>query len=116
MGCRLEAGKGPAGVTVRGNRCKRGAAFAEAELTNPTRTVTTTVRTAFPWAPVLPVRTDAEIPKGKVKEFMAFIRGLVVREPVGIGAVVAENVLGLGRNLIATSNILAEEAADGAGE
>ena len=66
--CRLDARleAGPEGVIVRGNRCKRGEAFAQAELTNPVRTLTTTVCTVFPWAPVLPVRTDAEIPKDKI--------------------------------------------------
>jgi CxxC motif-containing protein len=105
-GCRLEAE--PGGFIVRGNQCKRGAAFARRELTNPTRTLTTTVCTAFPWAPVLPVRTDGEIPKGRIGDLMAFLRDLVVREPLGIGEAVTENVLGLGRNVIATSNILAE--------
>jgi CxxC motif-containing protein len=77
-------------------------------MTCPTRTLTTTVRTVFPWAPVLPVRTAAEIPKGRIGDLMAFLRGLVVREPLGIGEAVAENALGLG-DVIATSNILAEK-------
>jgi CxxC motif-containing protein len=112
-GCRLEAEQGPSGISVRGNQCKRGAAFARAEMTCPTRTLTTTVRTVFPWSPVLPVRTDGEIPKGRIGDLMALLRGLVIREPLGIGEAAAENVLGLGRNIIVTSNILVENSEGG---
>jgi CxxC motif-containing protein len=72
------------------------------------RSVTTTVRTVFPGVPVLPVRTGGEIPKGKIPELMEFLGGVVVKEPLGIGEAAAENILGLGINMIATSNILKE--------
>ncbi|MDR0877329.1 MAG: DUF1667 domain-containing protein [Treponema sp.] len=96
------------GFSVSGNRCKRGIAFAETEMTNPTRSLTTTVRTAFPGVPVLPVRTAGEIPKGKIPELMQFLNTVTVREALPAGAAVAENVFGLGINVIATSNILCE--------
>jgi CxxC motif-containing protein len=107
-GCRLRAEEREGTIAVTGNRCKRGFAFALAELTNPTRTVTTTVRTAFPEAPALPVRTDREIPKGKIGELMGFLKTITVSGPLGCGDVVAENALGLGCNIIATSHILKE--------
>jgi CxxC motif-containing protein len=75
-------------------------------MTNPTRTVTTTVRTVFPQAPVVPVRTQGEIPKGKIGDVMAVLNSITIKEPLGIGAVVVENVLGLGRDIIVTSNVL----------
>jgi CxxC motif-containing protein len=96
-------------LIISGNQCKRGAAFAEAEITNPTRTLTTTVRTVFPQAPVVPVRTRGEIPKDKIREVMAFLNTVTIREPLEIGAAVVENVLGLGRDVIVTSDVLAEE-------
>jgi CxxC motif-containing protein len=101
------------GFSVSGNRCKRGIAFAETEMTNPKRTLTTTVRTAFPGVPVLPVRTAGEIPKGKLPELMRFLNTVTIREPLAIGAAAAENVLGLGINVIVTSNILREVQNDG---
>ncbi|MDR3161269.1 MAG: DUF1667 domain-containing protein, partial [Spirochaetaceae bacterium] len=104
-GCRIRAEKTAAGFNIIGNQCKRGAAFAEAEITNPTRTLTTTIRTVFPYAPVVPVRTRGEIPKDKIREVMAFLNTLVIKEPVGIGTAAAENVLGLGRDVIITSNV-----------
>jgi len=107
-GCRLYAEKKAESYAVSGNKCKRGIDFAITEITNPTRTLTTTVRTSFPGIPVLPVRTAGEIPKGKIREAMNVINAITVSLPLGIGEIVAENILGLGTNVIITSNILKE--------
>jgi CxxC motif-containing protein len=107
-GCTLQVEEGEGGIKVSGNKCARGVDFAKAEITNPVRTVTTTVRTAFSAAPVVPVRTDGEIPKGKIRELIGFLASLTVREPLGIGTPVVKNVLDLGVDVILTSNILKE--------
>lgn len=110
-GCRLtvtETPGGPGEITVSGNQCKRGVDFARAEITNPTRTLTSTVRTSFPGVPVLPVRTAGEIPKGKIRETMNFLNTLTINRSLGIGEAAAKNVLGLGIDVIVTSNILRE--------
>jgi len=109
-GCRLRAEKSAEGegYDISGNKCKRGVDFATAEITNPTRTLTTTVRTSFPGFPVLPVRTAGEIPKGKIREAMNCLNAITVSRPLGIGEIVAENILGLGVDVIVTSNILKE--------
>jgi CxxC motif-containing protein len=107
-GCRLQVDDEHGKIKVTGNACQRGADFAMAELTNPLRTLTTSVRTVFPGVPVLSVRTAGEIPKGKIREVMAFLGTVVVRERIAIGETVAKNVLGLGVNVIATSNRLKE--------
>ena len=109
-GCRLSVTENAKGLVVSGNQCNRGIDFAMAEITNPTRTLTTTVRTSFPGIPVLPVRTAGEIPKGKIRELMNHLNTITVTRPLGIGETAAENILGLGINVIATSNILREEA------
>ena len=110
-GCRLTVEKSTnnENLAVSGNQCNRGIDFAKAEIFNPTRTLTTTVRTSFPGIPVLPVRTAGEIPKGKIRELMNYINTINITQPLGIGETAAENVLDLGVNIIATSNILREE-------
>jgi CxxC motif-containing protein len=108
-GCRMQAEEGSQSISVTGNSCKRGEDFARAEIFNPVRTLTTTVRTVFPEAPVLPVRTEGEIPKASIPGVMEFLNTLTIRERLGIGKIAAANVLGLGRNVIITSNILCEE-------
>jgi CxxC motif-containing protein len=107
-GCRISVEKSAegSGYAISGNKCQRGIDFAIAEITNPMRTLTTTVSTSFPSVPVLPVRTAGEIPKGKIREAMNYINAITVSRPLGIGEIVAENILGLGVDIIATSDIL----------
>lgn len=108
-GCTLSAGFDADGsLNVTGNGCKRGADFARAELTNPTRSLTTTVRTTFAAAPVLPVRTDGEIPKGAIPAAMRQLAGVVVDAPLPCGATVVADLCGTGVSVIATSNLLME--------
>ena len=106
-GCVLR--QNPGTGAWEGNRCPRGAVFAAAERERPMRTVTGTVRTAFKSRPVLPVRTDGELPRERLADVMARINGLRVNRPVTLGEVLIENVCGLGVNVIATAD-LKEEA------
>ena len=107
-GCTMTLKKTPDGLSVTGNACPRGKAFADAEATRPMRTLCTTVATACPDAPVLPVRTDGEIPKEAIPAVMAAINAVTVRAPVRRGEPVIENVCGLGVNIICTSSLLSE--------
>ena len=105
-GCHLEVEMNGAEITVSGNGCKRGFDFAVTEMTNPTRSLTTTVRTSFPDVPVLPVRTEGEIPKNKLQEAMRALNDVVVSHSLGCGDTVLEDVAGCGIRVIATSNAL----------
>ncbi len=83
-------------VSVTGNTCFRGKEYAESEITNPTRTLTSTVPVYFSEnaEPVmLPVRTNKPIPKGKLGEAMEIIHKTKVTSPDGvkIGSVVIAN-------------------------
>ena len=103
--CRIRALPGtPPEIT--GNSCKRGYQFALDELTSPRRTVCTTVKTVFPEAPVLPVRTSAEIPKDRIFDLMEEVGAFTLRTRVGRGDVVIPDVLSLGVDIIATSDLL----------
>ena len=105
-GCTLHVeGEGET-LQVTGNGCKRGEAFAISEQTAPMRTLCTTVRTVFPDVPVLPVRVSAEIPKDKIFSVMGIINAVTLEKPVAIGGVILENVLGLGVDVVAASNLL----------
>lgn len=105
-GCLLRVTQGENGIEVSGNSCKRGHDFAVSEVTAPKRTVCSTVKTAFPQAPVLPVRVSAEIPKEKIFDVMREINNVLLTERVGRGETVIENVLGLGVDVISTSDLL----------
>jgi CxxC motif-containing protein len=94
------------GDKVSGNKCPRGIAFAKAEVLRPSRTLTSTVRTVFPEAPVLPVRTSAAVPLYKLTEVMREINGITVKERLGRGITLAGDVAGTGTDLIITSDRL----------
>ena len=107
--CRMQADTAADGkITVTGNTCKRGYDFAVNELTDPKRTLCTTVRTAFAHTPVLPVRLSGEIPKARIFDVMREIGKTVVAIPIGRGDAVITDVLGLGVDVISTSDILKE--------
>lgn len=96
-------------ITVTGNHCKRGFQFAIDEMTAPKRTICSTVRTVFPQASVLPVRVSKEIPKERIFDVMKELAGIIVDKPLDKGDIVVENILSLGVDIIATSNILMDK-------
>lgn len=105
-GCILSVEEKDGRIVVTGNQCPKGEAFAKSELTNPMRTISTTVSTRDPAVPVVPVRVSGEIPKGRIFDVMKAINRLTVTAPVGRGAVLAADVLGLGVDVIVTSDVL----------
>lgn len=100
--CKLEIDDN---MNVTGAKCKRGNEFAVTELTAPMRTVTSTVKTSFKDMPVLPVKTDGEIPKDKMFAFMKDIASILVDKPLKMGEIVKTDVAGTGINVIATASI-----------
>lgn len=105
MGCSLKVEVHGEGILVEGNQCKRGETFAINEIKNPTRTLTTTVRTIFQEMPLLSVRTDGEIPKEKIFEAMEVLNKVVIKDRVNCGDMILKDILGSGCNVIATSTI-----------
>jgi CxxC motif-containing protein len=102
-GCRLKAEESNGGYQVTGGLCKRGAAFAIAEMTHPMRSLTTTVATAFADMPRLSVKASAEIPKENLFEAMALINRVCVKERVKAGDIVLKDVFGA--SFIATADL-----------
>ena len=91
--------------SVAGNTCPRGDAYAKKELTNPTRIVTSTVRVAGGKLAMVSVKTESDIPKGKIFDCVKALKNVEVTAPVKIGDVIVENVAGTGVNVIATKNV-----------
>ena len=92
-------------LNVTGNFCPRGAAYAKQEVTDPRRTLTTTVRCHSELLEVCPVKTIAPIPKGKVFDAMKEANDVVLVPPVHIDDVVKANIAGTGIDLVATRDI-----------
>ncbi len=102
-GCRLTVEGEGENLTVTGNACPRGIEFARAELLHPTRSLTTTVRTVSREMPLLPVRTDGEIPKELIPDAMRRLGELLVTEPHACGDILLPNLLNTGVPVIATA-------------
>lgn len=101
-GCALEIRLAKDGqiLSIKGNACKRGAKYAEAECTNPQRAITTTLRCED--GRMVAVKTDIAIPKEKMFEAMERMNGTIVKLPVRVGDVLLEDVFG--SNVVATQN------------
>lgn len=104
--CELSIEETSDGISVSGNKCKRGIKFATDEMTAPKRTISSVVKTAFKEVPVIPVRVSDEIPKGKIFDVMNEINHVTVKKKLKRGDVVIKNVLSLGVDVIATSDVL----------
>ena len=100
VGCGLKAEINGGEITVTGNSCPRGAAYAKSECVFPMRIVTTTVRCDD--GSVLSVKTDRPIPKDKVFECMKIINSSTARLPIAAGDVIIKGVFGC--NVVATQN------------
>ncbi len=93
---------------VTGNGCPRGAEYGKAELTNPTRVVTSTVRCNGASLPRCPVKTNGVVPKGKIFDVMKALDEVELTAPVTVGQVVIENVCGTGANVVAARTMKAQ--------
>lgn len=105
MGCRITADYDGREVTdIQGYTCARGKAYAQSEITDPTRMVTALVGVEGKHVP-LSVKTQAPIRKPLIIDALQVIRETTVRPPIHIGDVVIENICGSGINVIATENM-----------
>lgn len=92
-------------LSVEGNACPRGAAYAKEELMDPHRMVTSIVTVTGGHLPVVSVRTTEPIPKGKISECMKALKNVEVAAPISIGQVIFRNIAGTEVDIIATKNI-----------
>lgn len=107
-GCTLQIEGEGKNMKISGQKCKKGLAFAQSEMTNPMRSICSTVKTAFADVPVLPVKVSTEIPKDKIFGVMRELNKVLITERIGIGECIIKNVCGTDADIIATSNILKE--------
>lgn len=101
-GCRLKV---DSEMNVTGNACPRGEKYAINELTNPTRTITSSIRVSNRPHTLVSVKTDNPVPKNKMFEVMEEIDKLSIEAPTHIGQIVKKNILGLDANIVITKEI-----------
>ncbi len=102
-GCALKVEIENENITVSGNSCPKGKQYAIDECTNPTRTVTSSVRVENREDTMVSVKTESPVPKDKIFEVMRLIRAKSVCAPVKIGDVIIKDTFGT--NIVATKDI-----------
>jgi len=93
-------------IFLEGNKCRRGREYVKQEFYNPQRVLATTIKVKNSDSfPLLSVRTDKSIPKGKLRECMQYLANIKVEAPIKIGQVIVSNILNTGTNVIATRKL-----------
>lgn len=111
VGCSLEVNHdGKVVITVEGQQCKKGIAYAKVELTDPRRMVTTTVKVRDGLHPLVPVGVSATIPKHLINKVLEELRKIEIQAPVVMGQVIMEDVFGTGVKVITSRSMPAKEA------
>lgn len=105
VGCRMEViHEGEKVLSVKGNTCKRGDAYARQECVAPLRMVTAVAPVADRDMPVS-LKTRTPIPKKLISECMRAVMEKLFSAPIAAGDVLIENVCGSGVDVIATKAV-----------
>ncbi len=105
MGCRLVVTEKQGKLAVCGNTCPRGEEYGISEVTNPTRTVTGTVKILNGEIRRLPIKTLKEVPKNAVLPIASELKKICVTAPVCVGDTVADNIANTGVSIVATRTV-----------
>jgi CxxC motif-containing protein len=92
-------------ISVEGATCKRGNTYAEKEIFNPERIVTSTVKIVGASIRFLPVKTDNAIPKKIMEKIMKEVFKITVHAPIKVGDIICKNIAESGANLVATRTL-----------
>ncbi|MCR5301228.1 MAG: FAD-dependent oxidoreductase [Lachnospiraceae bacterium] len=92
-------------LSVKGNSCVRGEAYAKSEVIAPVRILTTSVRVEGGSESVVSVRTVSSIPKDRIKDCLHLMKNITVSAPIKAGDVIINDISGTGIDLVATSSV-----------
>lgn len=114
-GCQLEVemavGEKRQVKEVTGHTCDKGPEWAEQEILNPMRTISSNVLVEGGDFPLVSVKTDSPIPLESIPHVMKAIKGARVKAPVLIGDQLLKRPAGTDCNIIATRHVHTAEAA-----
>ena len=79
-GCEVEVKQNGDSISVSGNKCKRGEVYVVQELTDPRRTISTTVPISNGELPLCSVRLTKPIPKKEIFRVMQEIRRIFIAQ------------------------------------
>ncbi len=92
-------------VSLEGYNCKKGVKFAEAEVSNPLRTLTTTICINSVITQRLPVRSSTPAPKEKIASMVKAVKKIRAKAPVKMGEIIMADILGTGVDIISSATV-----------
>ncbi len=92
-------------IKVTGNSCLNGISYAEKEMFNPTRILTTSIKINDSYDSVVPVKSNKEIPIDLITKFVKKLKSTEVNAPIKIGEVVLNDYLGLNIDIVTTKEM-----------
>lgn len=95
-------------VTVIGQECPNGEKYARNEFTDPKRVLTTTVAVSGASLPLIPVVSDGEVSKAKLRACLDYLYQLKITAPITAGEIIVKNILDTGTNIIAARSLTAK--------
>lgn len=104
-GCDITVESSEDSYEIKGNQCIRGKEYALNEMTNPKRSITSTVKTIYKEFPRLPVKTDKDVELNNIFLVMRVLNYVEVDHPLHSGEVVIPNILDTGVNIIASCDM-----------
>ena len=111
-GCQITVSERPGSPPqIEGSTCKRGMEYAGQEYRDPKRMLITTMRVDGGTLPVVPVRSNKELPKERIFDAVEHVSHIALRAPIKMGTVVVPNLLNLGVDVIASRDIGAVSAS-----
>ncbi len=103
IGCNIEILKRRDKILkIKGNRCKRGIAYALQEIKEPKRIVMSVIMVKNGDLPTISVKTDKPVLKRFIPIIMRELANIEVEAPIKMGQVIVRNIANLGVNIIAT--------------
>lgn len=104
-GCSLSVAEVEGEIRVSGAQCPRGDKYAAQELTNPRRSLQTTVKTTLPGVRRAAVKISREVPLKEIFLYMEAINKIVLREKLKCGDIIEKGLRGTDVDLILTERL-----------
>lgn len=105
-GCEITADHDDTTIhSISGALCPKGEAYVKQELTEPKRTIATSVLVLGGELPLVSVRLTEAIPKAMIFDAVKEIQAITLQAPVTAGTVILSNLQNTGVDVITTRSV-----------
>lgn len=108
-GCEIRVEIVEGKYNISGESCPRGKTYVLQEMTDPQRTISTSIRVKGGVQPLCSVRLTKPIPKNLIRDAVSVIHSLQLSAPVIAGTVLISGILGTDSDVIATRDVAVAE-------